>query len=272
MVDALECSLVEVAARHERLALVALERLAGRLTHERRLVVGLVQVVGLLQVVDGTPDANELTAGAELFAESAADDDPAHRIARGNPSAVRPRRRGGGGGLPGGGRGGRRRAAPPIVKETEKSILLDIAQTANDANPLPLHIHLQISLLDALLQNLLLFLVNHCIFHAQELCLHYTLRLHLALTVIFLHMVYSILDFVSPCLFPFLINHNTLLNNLQNSLTIMNELGAVCEQKSFNYKRFLFILRNYSGLKIKQSPLLQNLLPDSLGPSLKTCP
>ena len=47
-------------------------------------------------------------------------------------------------------------------------------------------------------------------------------------------------------------------------------MGAICEQKSFKNMKFLFELKNYSGLKIKQSPLLQNLLPDSLGPSLKT--
>ena len=52
----------------------------------------------------------------------------------------------------------------------------------------------------------------------------------------------------------------------------MNELGAVCEQKSLNNMRFYLIKLFYSGLKIKQSPLLQNLLPDSFGPSLKTCP
>ena len=51
----------------------------------------------------------------------------------------------------------------------------------------------------------------------------------------------------------------------------MNIMGAICEQKRLNYIRFLFeTKKNYSGLKIRQSPLLQNLLPDSLGPSLKT--
>ena len=59
---------------------------------------------------------------------------------------------------------------------------------------------------------------------------------------------------------------------MQNSLTNMDELGADCEQKSLNNMIFLFINCTYSGLKIKQSPLLQNLLPDSFGPSLKTCP
>ena len=47
-------------------------------------------------------------------------------------------------------------------------------------------------------------------------------------------------------------------------------MGAICEQKTLNYMRFLIELKNYSGLKIKQRPLLQNLLPDSFGPSLKT--
>ena len=38
------------------------------------------------------------------------------------------------------------------------------------------------------------------------------------------------------------------------------------------FKIFFNIIKFYSGLKIKQRPLLQNLLPLLVGPSLKTCP
>ena len=47
------------------------------------------------------------------------------------------------------------------------------------------------------------------------------------------------------------------------------ELG-MCTKNTEIYKFLLNLLVFYSGLNIKHRPLLQNLLPDSLGPSLKT--
>ena len=45
---------------------------------------------------------------------------------------------------------------------------------------------------------------------------------------------------------------------------------SMCTKNTGIYKFFENFLIYYSGLNIKQRPLLQNLLPDSLGPSLKT--
>ena len=47
---------------------------------------------------------------------------------------------------------------------------------------------------------------------------------------------------------------------------------AVVPHSSYFDLIIAVLIRTYSGLKIKHKPLLQNLLPDSLGPSLKTCP
>ena len=45
---------------------------------------------------------------------------------------------------------------------------------------------------------------------------------------------------------------------------------SMCTKNTEIYKFFENFLIYYSGLNIKQRPLLQNLLPDSLGPSLNT--
>lgn len=47
------------------------------------------------------------------------------------------------------------------------------------------------------------------------------------------------------------------------------ELG-MCTKNTEIYQFLMRLFIFYSGLNIKQRPLLQNLLPDSLGPSLKT--
>jgi hypothetical protein len=45
---------------------------------------------------------------------------------------------------------------------------------------------------------------------------------------------------------------------------------SMCTKNTENYQFLMNLFIFYSGLNIKQRPLLQNLLPDSLGPSLKT--
>ena len=45
---------------------------------------------------------------------------------------------------------------------------------------------------------------------------------------------------------------------------------SMCTKNAEIYQFLLNLFIFYSGLNIKQRPLLQNLLPDSLGPSLKT--
>ena len=45
---------------------------------------------------------------------------------------------------------------------------------------------------------------------------------------------------------------------------------SMCTKNTGIYKFLVNLFIFYSGLNIKQRPLLQNLLPDSLGPSLKT--
>ena len=45
---------------------------------------------------------------------------------------------------------------------------------------------------------------------------------------------------------------------------------SLCTKNGVIYQFLLSLFIFYSGLNIKQRPLLQNLLPDSLGPSLKT--
>ena len=45
---------------------------------------------------------------------------------------------------------------------------------------------------------------------------------------------------------------------------------SMCTKNTEIYQFFMSLFIFYSGLNIKQRPLLQNLLPDSLGPSLKT--
>ena len=47
------------------------------------------------------------------------------------------------------------------------------------------------------------------------------------------------------------------------------ELG-MCTKNTEIYQFLMNLFIFYSGLNIKQRPLLQNLLPDSLGPSLNT--
>ena len=48
--------------------------------------------------------------------------------------------------------------------------------------------------------------------------------------------------------------------------------GLLVNKKTRNLKHLIIGKNYYSGLKIKHSPLLQNLLRDSVGPSSKTCP
>jgi len=45
---------------------------------------------------------------------------------------------------------------------------------------------------------------------------------------------------------------------------------SMCTKNTENYQFLMSLFIFYSGLNIKQRPLLQNLLPDSLGPSLNT--
>ena len=51
---------------------------------------------------------------------------------------------------------------------------------------------------------------------------------------------------------------------------ILNELGDVCIKKPYKLTILIEKIVIQLGLKIKQSPLLQNLLRDSVGPSSKT--
>ena len=45
---------------------------------------------------------------------------------------------------------------------------------------------------------------------------------------------------------------------------------SMCTKNTEIYQFLMSLFIFYSGLNIKQRPLLQNLLPDSLGPSLNT--
>ena len=50
------------------------------------------------------------------------------------------------------------------------------------------------------------------------------------------------------------------------------QYGLVVYKKTSFLKDLVTYKYYFSGLKIKHSPLLQNLLRDSVGPSSKTCP
>ena len=54
------------------------------------------------------------------------------------------------------------------------------------------------------------------------------------------------------------------------NITFYVHNGCIVSKKINKYLVFIINLYIYLGLKIKQRPLLQNLFPDSLGPSLKT--
>ena len=54
------------------------------------------------------------------------------------------------------------------------------------------------------------------------------------------------------------------------NITFYVHNGCIVRKKINKYLVFIINLYIYLGLKIKQRPLLQNLFPDSLGPSLKT--